>query len=69
MPSAEEMLAEKRLIHRAAALLCIASQGSYKEKLAASEASGGIDKAYSAQRYGKAVESVEIELTRMTRGY
>ena len=69
MPSAEEMVAEKRLIRRAAALLCVASQGSYKDKADVLEASGGIDKAYPAQRYGKAVKSVEIELTRMTRGY
>ena len=69
MPSAEEMVAEKRLIRRAAVLLCIASQGSCKEKLAVLEASEGINRAYPAQRYGKAVESVEIELTRMTRGY
>ncbi len=69
MPIAEETVIDKRLVLRAAILLCVASQGSYKEKLAVLEASEGINRAHPAQRYGKAVESVEIELTRMTRGY
>ena len=69
MPCAEETVIDKRLIRRAAVLLCIASQGSCKEKLAVLEASEGINRAYPAQWYDKAVESVEIELTRMTRGY
>ena len=69
MPSAEEIVIDRRMIRRAAILLCVASQGSYKEKLAVLEASEGINKAYPAGRYSKAVESVEMELTRMTRGY